>query len=242
MLLYCRSWRASSEQLQWQIADLQRKLKDSEQRSTLWARRAGAAEARVPAQGIAARKPLPRGPSSISPALTQSDRAGLMGRPGAAVGSFKTATGSCGDQMSRLLAEQQQDHEDGCALALLQEALSAAPDVNVESDQSMHNARQDDGMQCPGVYLPPSRMWMSTDAPGPQTELTQYGHVSSLKQRIAEYQTQYQTQNGLAVLQYPSPCGSGDALNCHDEDQSPLQQRMAEYNKILEQQFSLGGH
>ncbi len=77
---------------------------------------------------------------------------------------------------------------------------------------------------------------------GPQTDLTQYDHVSSLKQRIADYQTQYQTQNGLAVLQYPSPRGSGDALTCHDEDQSPLKQRMAEYNKILEQQLSLGGH
>ncbi len=224
------------------MADLQRKLKDSEQRSTLWARRAGAAEARVPAQGTAARKPLPRGPSSISPALTQSDRVGLMGRPVAAVGSFKSATGSCESQMSRLLTEQQQDHEDGCALALLQEALSAAPDANLESDQAcMHSA----GMQCPGVHLQPSMMWMGTDAPmqaGPQTDLTQYDHVSSLKQRIAEYQMQYQTQNGLAVLQYPPPRGNGDALTCHDEDQSPLKQRMAEYNKILEQQLSLSGH
>lgn len=221
---------------------------DSEQRSTLWARRAGAAEARVPAQGTAARKSLPRGLSSMSPALTQSDRAGLMGRPVAAVGSFKSATGSCDNQMSRLLSqtEQQQDHEDGCALALLQEALSAAPDVKVECDQSMHSERQDNGMQCPsGVHLQPSMMWMGTDAPmqaGPQTDLTQYDHVSSLKQRIAEYQTQYQTQNGLAVLQYPSPHGRGDALTCHDEDQSPLKQRMAEYNKIVKQQLSLGGH
>ncbi len=168
-----------------------------------------------------------------------------MGRPVAAVGRSKAATGSCENEMSRLLAEQQQDHEDGCALALLQEALSAAPDANVESDQSMHSARQDDGMQCPGVHLQPSMMWMSTDAPmqaGPQTDLTQYDQVSSLKQRIAEYQMQYQTQNGLAVLQHPSPHDSGDALTCHDEDQSPLKQRMAEYNKILEQQLSLGGH
>ncbi|KAL0036839.1 hypothetical protein WJX77_001412 [Trebouxia sp. C0004] len=152
-----RSWRASSEQLQWQIADLQRKLRDSEQRSTLWARRAGAAEARVPAQGTAARKPLPRGPSSISPALTQSDR----------------------------------------------EALSAAPDANLEFDQSKHSARQDDGMQCKGVHLQPSMMWMSTDAPmqpGSQTDLAQHDHVFSLRQRIADYQTQYQAQNGLAVL------------------------------------------
>jgi hypothetical protein len=167
-----------------------------------------------------------------------------MGRPVAAMGSFTMATGSCENQMSRLLAEQQQDHEDGCALALLQEALSAAPDANVESDQSMHSARQDNGMQCLGVRLQPSRIWMSTDAPmqaGPQTDLTQYDHVSSLKQRIADYQTQYQTQNGLAVMQYPSPCGNGDALTCPDEDQSPLKQRMAEYNKILEQQLSLSG-
>ena len=168
-----------------------------------------------------------------------------MGTPVAAVGSFKIATGSCENQMSRLLTEQQQDHEDGCALALLQEALSAAPHPNVESDQSMHSARQDDGMQCAGVHLQPSTVWMSTDAPmqpGPQTDLTQDNHVSCLKQRIAEYQTQYQTQNGLTVLQYPSPRGNGDALTCHDEDQSPLKQRMAEYNKILEQQLSLGGH
>jgi len=199
----------------------------------------------VPAQGTTARKPLPRGPCSIGPALTQSDRVGLMSKPVAAVGSCKTATGSSENQMSRLLVEQQQDHEDGCALALLQEALSAAPGANLESDQSMRSARQDDGMQCPGVHLQPSMMWMSTDAPmqpGPQTDLTQYDHMSSLKQRIADYQTQYQTQNGLAVLQYPLPRADGEALTCHDEDQSPLKQRMAEYNKILEQQLSLSGH
>jgi len=43
-------------------------------------------------------------------------------------------------------------------------------------------------------------------------------------------------------LQYPLPRADGEALTCHDEDQSPLKQRMAEYNKILEQQLRLSGH
>lgn len=237
--LWCRSWRASSEQLQWQVADLQRKLKDSEQRSTLWARRAGAAEARVPVQATSAKTALPRGPYPKGPALAQTDRVNLMGRSDSAVGGSRGADGNVENSKGTLLAEQQ-DHEDGCALALLQAALSAAPDGNHESAHGIPAARQA-GMQYTGQPLQPLGLSVSDDAymqsgQGQHPDVQTSVQPCSLKQRIAEYQL----QNGLAAVpeQHASSPLAEEVLGWLSEEPSPLKQRIAEYREVLEQQLS----
>ena len=223
------------------MADLQRKLKDSEQRSTLWARRAGAAEARVPVQSTSAKTALPRGLYPKGPALAQNDRVNLMGRSDGAVGSSSGADGNVGNSKGRLLAEQQ-DHEDGCALALLQAALSAAPDGAYESAQGIPSARQA-GMQYAGQPLQPLGLSVSDDAymqsgqgQGQHPDVQTSAQPCSLKQRIADYQL----QNGLAAVprQHASSPLAEEVLGWLSEEPSPLKQRIAEYREVLEQRLS----
>ena len=220
------------------MADLQRKLKDSEQRSTLWARRAGAAEARVPVQATPAKMPLPRGPYPKGPALAQTDRVNLTGRSDAAVGSPSGADRNTGGSKGRLLAEQQQEHEDGCALALLQAALSAAPDGNHGGAHSIPSVRQA-GVQCTSPPLQPVGLSVSDDAhmqSGQHPDVQTSAQPCSLKQRIAEYQL----QNGLAAVpaQHASSPHAEEVLGWLSEESLPLKQRIAEYRSVLEQQLS----
>ena len=236
------------------MADLQRKLKDSEQRSTLWARRAGAAEARVPVQATSSRLPLPKGaypqvhgPGSAPAAKTGSNpeglvgsQVGLMGKPGNAIGSPTEVMGSAYIKAGRAPAQQQgmpvagqqgsdeEDHEEGCAMALLQEALSEAP---VEAAINMHKRRAttyDDGGTRDGARH------LKMDEPVLMQSVNlaaSAGQLSALQQRIAEYEKQH----GLATLQKPVPVQLHDdsddgLLNGSDDQEFPLKQRIAEYN------------
>ena len=266
-----RSWRGSSQQLQWQVADLQRKLKDSEQRSTLWARRAGAAEARVPVQATCVRQPLPKGLFSagcdftLPPAAKaglgvpaggtaiggQADamgRAGSvmgsqadsMGRPGTAKGrpaeSMGDVTGNTeevpGLQQGRGMTWQQaadeEEHEEGCALALLQEALSAAPGQAAARLHTRPMTGFDDGITISAGHMQPDESILSAAAPPEDATLTTR-QLSSLQQRIADYEK----QNGLAALQGLNSmhdAGCDGKLSSIDDAVSPLKQRIAEYN------------
>ena len=231
-----RTWRASSEQLQWQVADLQRKLKDSEQRSTLWARRAGAAEARVPFQATSVTRPWSQGPYPNGPAPAQTDRADSTSiLTGTSNGNASTQQHTSSDEDQEIAEE----HEEGCALALLQEALSAAPESNIGAARSVCSTRSNDRMgqippcmQLSGIPLS-SSVTLTSDV---NTMLAQHDDISSLKQRIAGYQT----QSGFAGLPrlYNAQCNSQDGSACDDGPESPLQQRIAEYNKISQQQSS----
>ena len=256
----CRSWRGSSEQLQWQVADLQRKLKDSEQRSTLWARRAGAAEARVPVQATSARLPLyqgllPQGPglgsaSAVKTGLLSilegpiSRQAGLMGKPGNAIESAAEVMGGTYIKAERGSAHQrgmpeagqqvadEEDHEEGCAMALLQEALSEAPGKATIQTHKRRATTYDDSPACDGARH------MQMDESGIPSVVQSYnststaGQLSALQQRIAEYKKQH----GLAALQGPAAAQlcddsneSDGVLNGSDKQDSPLKQRIAEY-------------
>lgn len=236
------------------MADLQRKLKDSEQRSTLWARRAGAAEARVPVQATTSRLPLPKGaypqvhgPRSAPAAKTGlrsnpeglvGSQVGLMGKPGNAIGSPTEVMGSAYIKAGRAPAQQQgmpvagqqgcdeEDHEEGCAVALLQDALSEAP---VEAAINMHKRRattyDDSGTRDGARHL-------ETDEPVLMQSVnlaSSAGQLSGLQQRIAEYEKQH----GLATVQKPVPVQLHDIddglLNGSDDQESPLKQRIAEY-------------
>ena len=221
------------------MADLQRNLKDSEQRSTLWARRAGAAEARAPVQATSARSAQRPFPTNPSPPGADWEgligiSAGTVGRPDDAVGSLRKRFGSVERQQGRSLARQQEEpaqaHEDGCAQLLLQEAWSAAPDGRFEMVQSIHSTRQDSMDQ--GMSL----IRDATMPSGPQREFKDCDQVLSLKQRIAEYQK----QNGLSALPrlHASEARSGELQACQDGLDSPLKERVAEYDELLEQHFS----
>lgn len=280
-----RSWRGSSEQLQWQVADLQRKLKDSEQRSTLWARRAGAAEARVPVQATCVRQPLPKGlfPAGCDFTLPPAAKAGLgvpaggtaiggqadamgragsvlgswadpmgrpvtvignqadsMGRPGTAKGrpaeSIGDATGNTeevpGLQQGRGMTWQQaadeEEHEEGCALALLQEALSAAPGQAAARLHTRPMTGFDDGITIGARHMQPDESILSAAGP-PEDATLSTRQLSSLQQRIADYEK----QNGLAALQGLNSihdAGCDGKLSSIDDAVSPLKQRIAEYN------------
>ena len=194
----------------------------------------------MPVQATSAKTALPRGPYPKGPALAQTDRVNLMGRSDGAVGSSSGADGNVGNSKGRLLAEQQQDHEDGCALALLQAALSAAPDGNHESAHGIPSVRQA-SMQYTGQPLQPLGLSVSDDAymqsgQGQHSDVQTSVQPCSLKQRIAEYQL----QNGLAAVptQHASSPLAEEVMGWLSEESSPLKQRIAEYREVLEQQLS----
>lgn len=280
-----RSWRSSSEQLQWQNADLQRKLKDSEQRSTLWARRAGAAEARVPIQATSASLPCPTGlfAAGQGPALSSAAKAGLrgtterligsqadpmgrslgsqadflgtsepligslpvtMGRPAAAIGKSSKSMDSAGvgaEENPTLLQgraapgqqgdDDEKDHEEACALALLQEALSAAPAKAKARMAARRSTIVDDGMTIDATHMQQDDESVLSAAA--QLECAKFSNrqLSSLQQRIADYEK----QNGLAALQGLSfmqslSAGNDGKPSSVDDPVSPLKQRIAEYS------------
>lgn len=238
------------------MADLQRKLKDSEQRSTLWARRAGAAEARVPVPAAPARLPLPKGlfPAGCDLASNSAAREGLMGttegsigsqacaigRPGTSVGSPAELKGDVGVKPEEGLAAQQgraapgqqvvseEEHEQGCALALLQEALSADP--GTAASVRMHAGPTtpfDDGLTIGARHMQPHEPVLSAHSQLQNTTSSLY-QLSSLQQRIAEYEHQH----GLAAFQglKLDSVGHDGKLSSPDGTVSPLKQRIAEYN------------
>ena len=212
----CRSWKASNEQLQWQVADLQRKLKDSEQRATLWARRAGAAEARVPVQTTSAKQPFSQGRLSTSPALVGSASVAnaLTGMQGKAVDSSQ----GTGAKMMDLdhpnhhhgVSCQQEgsyDHaEEGSASALLQEALSVAADLSADS-KDVHSMQSTAQHVCASqpttsaalvdapMFDASKSMQQVTGRDTSQSFNINGDHVA-LRQRIAEYRK----QSGLPLL------------------------------------------
>ena len=208
----CRSWRASNEQLQWQVADLQRKLKDSEQRATLWARRAGAAEARVPVQATSAKKPLSQGrfptsPAPVGSASFASASAGMQGRAVESSQGMRNGAKIVDSQESTCQQEGACDHEEeGSASALLQEALSVAADLssNTQDVHSMQSAAQyvcasqpltaaavNDGP----VFGASKFMHQIAEGDTSQSHNPSNDHAA-LRQRIAEYRK----QSGLPLL------------------------------------------
>lgn len=251
----CRSWRGSSEQLQWQVADLQRKLKDSEQRSTLWARRAGAAEARMPVPTAPARLPLPTGlfPAGCDPASQSAAWAGWMGttegligtqaygigRSGSAIGNPAELMGDGGVRLEEGLAQMQgraatgqqavgqEDHEQGCALALLQEALSAAPGTAALRMHTGPTTALDNGLTIGARHMQEQEPVLSATVHR-QDATSSTCQLSSLQQRIADYEH----QNGLNAFQGHSlgNATSFGKLNSLDGTVSPLKQRIAEYD------------
>lgn len=266
---------------------MQRKLKDSEQRSTLWARRAGAAEARVPVQATSARLPRPQGlfTAGQDPALLSAGKAGLggttaspigsqavpmglslvrsvgdqadlmdrpetligslpvtMGRPAAAIGKPAESRGNGVStqegprlQQGRAAPGQQGDddeeeHEEGCALALLQEALSGAPSKAKARMSARQSTTLADGMTIGARHMQTDESVLAAAA---QLEFAMPStrQLSSLQQRIADYEK----QSGLAALQRLSSVQSLSAGNdgkpsSVDDAMSPLKQRIAEYN------------
>ena len=237
------------------MADLQRKLKDSEQRSTLWARRAGAAEARVPVPAAPAKLPLPIGlfPAGCDLASKSAARAGSMdttegsigsqaraiGRPGTSVGSPAELIGDAcvkpgeglAPQQSRAVPGQQvvgkEEHEQGCALALLQEALSTDPGTAAVRMHTGPTTTLDDGLTIGARHMQPHEPVLSANVQLPDTSFSSC-QLSSLQQRIAEYEHQH----GLAAFQglELDNVGHDGKLSSHDGTVSPLKQRIAEYN------------
>lgn len=293
----CRSWQSSTEQLQWQISDLQRKLTDAEQRCTVWARRAGAAEARLPIHAIAAntRLKLPEkrfglyGTTSLSPTAASTLHAtasglasglddtvpGQYGDAHAAHGGHADAAGVVGaapgqheqppaqastrrsgsiehavssrqggfshalpgtDRFSGLKAtsELQQEHEAGCALAMLQEALSRTPDVpggGVERQQSFGQRR--------------------AHSLGASTSLSADSVTASLAQAarsgiiLSSNDTSSPQSNCIAAVCDKRPTAARGLFQLSIVDDpamrasapdSPLKQRIAEYNSMILQQ------
>ena len=126
--------------------------------------------------------------------------------------------------------DDEEDHEEGCALALLQEALSAAPGKGQARMSARRSTIFDDGMTTGAGHMQTNESVLSAAA---QLEfaMSSTRQLSSLQQRIAEYEK----QNGLAALQglssTPSLSGgnNGEPSSVGDTV-SPLKQRIAEYN------------
>ena len=154
-----------------------------------------------------------------------------MGSSAAATGKHAESMGSPGShteenptlQQGRAAPGQQadddeQDHEEGCALALLREAWSARRSTTF--DDGIIGARHmqmDDSVLSAAAQL---EFATSNDR-----------QLSSLQQRIADYEK----QNGLAAVQGISSVQSLSAGNdgkpsSVDGAVSPLKQRIAEYN------------
>lgn len=330
----CRSWQASSEQLQWQVSDLQRKLTDAEQRSTVWARRAGAAEARLPIHAITAnarlklpeqrvglygsppasprgapstaarlhgtmsgRFAVPEGLDRTAPGLSgsaeglhrtalvhlstasglqgptaqgdglQESSAGLTGsvhiarqKSGDALGLYEMAPsqavvrqGSSTDRsgshhqhtVSRLVAgtDVEQEHEEGCALALLQEALSR-PDGASESVETQHSGMLDAGRD------PDARPAVGFDVGDAATTQLGKSDATAYAVKIPVIKIpQTGPQTGQLAAVHALPSAHSKSLHvtvCDDYLQgmlggipdSPLKQRIAEYNSMILQQCS----
>ena len=287
----CRSWQSSSEQLQWQVSDLQRKLTDAEQRCTVWARRAGAAEARLPIHAIAAnaRLKLPEkrfglyGTTSLSPTAASAlhatvsglaseldgtapgqygtahaahgGRADAPGLFGAAVGGHEPAPAHASVRRSDSIehaaslkegsashailglngtSELQQEHEDGCALAMLQEALSRTPDMpgGLEPQQSIDQRRA----HCLGAATlaaaddtkaSVAQTARSVAISGSTDSSPQSGCIAAVRDKKAT------AARGL----FPLSIVDDPAMRASAPD-SPLKQRIAEYNSMILQQCS----
>ena len=289
----CRAWQASSEQLQWQVSDLQRKLTDAEQRSTVWARRAGAAEARLPIHAISAntRLKLPEqrvglyGTASLSPTAAAGLHAtasglydaapglhaaapGAEGLHGPASGLHQTASvspsaaaaeinrsGSVGyaissgqgglshalsgmdtDPVQGAETRLQQEHEDGCALAMLQEAFSVpfdAPEGFASQQSWTHAEMMGHQASIRGVH---DSTYTAAQTAKADVLTGLEDSPNSLQGRIAAMHDQ-NAKIGRPSLQLKvfNDQVTGVASSAPD---SPLKQRIAEYNSMILQQCS----
>ena len=126
--------------------------------------------------------------------------------------------------------DEEEDHEEGCALALLQEALAAAPGKAKARMSARRSKSFDDGITIGARHMQTDESVLSAAA---QLEfaMSSTRQLSSLQQRIADYEK----QNGLAALQGLSSMQSLNAGNVGenstvDDAVSPLKRRIAEYN------------
>lgn len=178
----------------------------------------------------------------LKPDTAIGSQAGLMGRPEAAIGKPAGPMGNAGVSMERGPILQQgraapgqqghdeEDHEEGCALALLQEALSAAPGETKARMRARRSTTFDDGMPIAARHMQTEE---SALPPAGQLDFARYSsrQLSSLQQRIADYEK----QNGLAALQGLGSVellsdGTDGQFSSTDDAVSPLKQRIAEYN------------
>ena len=169
-------------------------------------------------------------------------QAGLMGRPTAAIGKAAGPMGNAGfsTEEGRLLPQgraapgqqghDEEDHEEGCVLALLQEALSAAPCETKARSHARRSTTFDDGMPMAARQTQADELGLPAAG---QLDFTKYSsrQLSSLQQRIADYEN----QNGLAALQGLSSVELlSDDIDARsssiDDAVSPLKQRIADYN------------
>ena len=167
-----------------------------------------------------------------------------MGRPAAAIGKPAELMGNGGVsteegprlQQGRAAPGQQADddeeadHEDGCALALLQEALSAAPSKAKARMSAGQSTTFDDGMTIGARHMQTDGSVLSA-AEQLEFAMSSTRQRSSLQQRIADYEK----QNGLAAWQglssmQPLSAGNDGKPSSVDDAVSPLKQRIAEYN------------
>ena len=169
-----------------------------------------------------------------------------MGRPAAAIGKSSKSMDSPGvgaEENPTLLQgraapgqqgdDDEKDHEEACALALLQEALSAAP-AKAKAKARMAASRStivDDGMTIGATHMQQDDESVLSAAA--QLECAKFSNrqLSSLQQRIADYEM----QNGLAALQGLSfmqslSAGNDGEPSSVDDPVSPLKQRIAEYS------------
>ena len=260
--MWCRSWQASSEQLQWQAADMQRKLTDAEQRCTLWARRAGAAEARLPLHAIAAntRLKLPEQrvglygttswdpnstPSSVSKSQNLSHALSSISKShnlSHALSGIDTPQGvshvlpGTMEQTADDGGKLQQEHEDGCALAMLQEALSCPSGTEVSGADGQWVAKHAKSQsEAVGNRLDGTA---AAQAVRMDASLNEDDSLSpaSLKERMAELQVQ--SKLALRPLSRVTVCDNDLYRVIGTAPDSPLKQRIAEYNSMIQQQLS----